>query len=80
MELIIDGITKLHFKTFYDRKITNIEIKNRGKDDGTDSSYVFTFGEIPPGPNWKSNGMDDQNKILLAYMLFLTLLVLVSII
>jgi hypothetical protein len=57
MELIIDGITKLHFKTFYDRKITNIEIKNRGKGDGTDSSYVFIFGEIPPGPNWKSNGM-----------------------
>jgi len=26
------------------------------------------------------NGMDEQNKILLAYMLFLSLLVLVSII
>jgi len=26
------------------------------------------------------NGMDEQNKILIAYMLFLTLLVLVSII
>jgi hypothetical protein len=57
MELVIDGVTKLHFKTFYDRKINNIEIKNRGRDDGMDNSYVFTFREIPKAPQTYTNAM-----------------------
>jgi hypothetical protein len=60
MKLVIDGITKLHFKTFYGRKISNIRVDNRGKGDGTDNAYVFTFPELSialKSPNWKPNGM-----------------------
>jgi hypothetical protein len=60
MKLVIEGITKLHFKTFYGRKISNIRVDNRGKGDGTDSAYVFTFPELSialKSPNWKPNGM-----------------------
>ena len=56
MKLVIEGITKLHFKTFYGRKISNIRVDNRGKGDGTDSAYVFTFPELSiaiKSPNWK---------------------------
>lgn len=45
MELVIDGITKLHFKTFEGRTIAKIEVKDRG-GDYVDNAYVFTFGEI----------------------------------
>jgi hypothetical protein len=57
MELVIDGITKLHFKTFSERKVSNIEVKNRGRGDGMDNSYVFTFGEVRKPQHSYTNAM-----------------------
>lgn len=53
MELIIEGLDKLAFKTFDGRKISKIEVGNRGYHN--DKSYVFTFGEIPKTPHSYTN-------------------------
>ena len=42
-------------KTFAGRKITDIQIRNRGRGFGQDNSYVFTFGEIPLTSQSNSN-------------------------
>lgn len=55
MELIIEGLDKLAFKTFDGRKIYKIEVGNRGYPN--DTSYVFTFGEIPKTPQSHTNAM-----------------------
>jgi hypothetical protein len=57
MKLVIDGITKLHFKTFYGRKISNIRVDGRGRGDGTDNAYVFTFAEILKSPQTYTSAM-----------------------
>lgn len=57
MELVIEGVHKLILKTFSNRKISNIEVKHRGRGLGDDNSYVFTFGEIPLTSVSKPNGM-----------------------
>ena len=57
MELVIDGLNKLALKTFSERKVSNIEVKNRGRGDGMDNSYVFTFGEIRRNPQSYTNAM-----------------------
>lgn len=44
MELVIEGLNKLVLKTFSDRKISDIQIDNKGV--GRDASYVFTFPPI----------------------------------
>lgn len=55
MELVIEGFQKLLVKRFSDRKITDIQIRNRGRGFGEDNSYVFTFGEIPLTSQSNSN-------------------------
>lgn len=55
MELIIEGLDKLALKTFDGRKISKIEVGNRGYPN--DKSYVFTFGEIPKTAQSYTNAM-----------------------
>lgn len=55
MELIIDGLNKLSFKTFDGRKISKIEIGHRRFHN--EKSYVFTFGEIPKNPQSHTNAI-----------------------
>lgn len=57
MELVIEGVHKLILKTFSNRKISNIEVKHRGRGFGDDNSYVFTFGKIPLTSQSNANGM-----------------------
>jgi len=64
MELVIEGFQKLLVKTFSGRKITDIQIRNRGRGDAKDNSYVFTFGEIPLTSQSNSNpsGMSWESE------------------
>ena len=55
MELVIEGFQKLLVRRFSGRKITDIQIRNRGRGFGEDNSYVFTFGEIPLTSQSNSN-------------------------
>ncbi len=50
MELVIDGITKLIYRTYHGRKIEDIRIDTR--QPGRDSSYVFTFPPIDSIDGW----------------------------
>ena len=56
MELIIEGLHKLTLKTFSERKISGITVRNRGRGDA-DISYVLTFREIPRTPQSYTNAM-----------------------
>lgn len=56
MELIIEGLHKLALKTFSERKISGITVRNRGRGDA-DISYVLTFREIPRTPQSYTNAM-----------------------
>ena len=56
MELIIEGLHKLTLKTFSERKISGITVRNRGRGDA-DISYVLTFGEIRRTPQSYTNAM-----------------------
>ena len=57
MELIIEGLHKLTLKTFSERKISGITVRNRGRGDGSDNSYVLTFRGIPRTPQSYTNAM-----------------------
>ena len=57
MELIIEGLHKLTLKTFLERKVSRITVQNRGRGDGSDNSYVLTFGEIRRNPQSYTNAM-----------------------
>jgi hypothetical protein len=53
MELVIDGLDKLVLRTFSGRKISDIQIDNKGV--GRDTSYVFTFPPIDsPIDGWRN--------------------------
>ena len=56
MELVIEGLTKLALKTFSDRKISDIQIDNKGV--GRDTSYVFTFPPIDSSIDGWRNKME----------------------
>jgi hypothetical protein len=60
MELVIEGITKLIYRTYHGRKISDIRIDKR--EPGTNSaSYVFTFPPI-------GNGLNGWNKKMEVYL------------
>jgi hypothetical protein len=50
MELVIEGLDKLIFRTYHGRKIGNIHIDTR--QPGRDASYVFTFPPIDSIDGW----------------------------
>ena len=59
MELVIEGLDKLIFRTYHSRKIKDIRIDTR--QPGRDASYVFTFPPI-------GNGLDGWNKKMEVYL------------
>ena len=50
MELVIEGLDKLIFRTYHGRKIGNIHVDT--KQPGRDASYVFTFPPIDSIDGW----------------------------
>jgi hypothetical protein len=53
MELVIEGLDKLIWSTYVQRKISDIKIDNRAV--GRDASYVFTFPPIDnPLKGWNN--------------------------
>jgi hypothetical protein len=59
MELVIEGLDKLIWRTYHGRKIENIHVDTR--QPGRDASYVFTFPPI-------GNGLDGWNKKMEVYL------------
>jgi hypothetical protein len=59
MELVIDGITKLIYRTYHGRKIEDIRVDKR--QTGRDASYVFTFPPI-------DSGLKGWNKKMEVYL------------
>ena len=51
MELVIDGITKLIYRTYHGRKIEDIRIDKREPSTNS-ASYVFTFPPIDSIDGW----------------------------
>jgi hypothetical protein len=60
MELVIEGLDKLIFRTYHGRKIGNIHIDTRGRYSNA-KSYVFTFPPI-------GNGLEGWDKELEVYL------------
>ena len=56
MELVIDGITKLIYRTYHGRKISDIRVDT--KQLGREASYVFTFPPIDSGLKGWDNKME----------------------
>jgi hypothetical protein len=59
MELVIEGLNKLIFHTYYGRKISDITIDKRQVNRS--SSYVFTFPPI-------GSGLEGWNKKMEVYL------------
>jgi hypothetical protein len=59
MELVIDGITKLIYRTYHGRKIGDIRVDKRKA--ARDASYVFTFPPIGKG----LTGWDKELEVYL---------------
>ena len=60
MELVIEGLDKLIWSTYVQRKISDIHIDKRGRYSNA-TSYVFTFPPI-------GNGLEGWNKKLEVYL------------
>ena len=60
MELVIEGITKLIYRTYHGRKIEDIRIDKREPSTNS-ASYVFTFPPI-------GNGLNGWNKKMEVYL------------
>jgi hypothetical protein len=59
MELVIEGLDKLIWSTYVQRKISDIQVDTR--QIGRDASYVFTFPPI-------DNPLDGWNKKMEVYL------------
>ena len=59
MELVIEGLDKLIFRTYHGRKIEDIRVDKR--QTGRDASYVFTFPPI-------DSRIEGWNKKLEVYL------------
>ena len=60
MELVIDGLDKLIWSTYVQRKISDIQVDTRGRYSNA-ASYVFTFPPI-------GNGLEGWNKKMEVYL------------
>jgi hypothetical protein len=60
MELVIDGITKLIYRTYHGRKIEDIRIDKREPSTNS-ASYVFTFPPI-------DSPLDGWNRKMEVYL------------